>query len=157
MLANEIRINPFNVAELAALVSLFEAQLREHDIPSSPESLAAVLRTLSLQPQHGLILTASHQDSLVGVAYAASILSMEHGGWSGWLEEFYVLPAWRGQGVGSRLLAAVIAAAKERHWPALDLEVDSSHTRVVSLYTRNNFRSVSRARFVLSLHEQTIA
>jgi ribosomal protein S18 acetylase RimI-like enzyme len=150
---NDISINPFNVADLTALVSIFEAQLREHDIATSPDSLAAVLRTLSVQPQHGLILTASHDDSLIGVAYAASILSLEHGGWSGWLEEFYVLPAWRGRGVGSRLLAAVIAAAKERGWPALDLEVDSSHTRVVSLYTRNNFQSLSRTRFVRRLDD----
>jgi len=150
---NEISINPFNVAELTALVSLFEAQLNEHGIATSPNSLAAVLHTLSVQPQYGLILTASHHDSLIGVAYAASILSLEHGGWSGWLEEFYVLPAWRGRGVGSRLLAAVIAAAKERDWPALDIEVDSSHTRVVSLYTRNNFQSLSRTRFVRRLRE----
>src|SRR5688572_11271054 len=150
---NEISINPFNAVDLTALLSLFEAQLREHDIATSPNSITAVLHTLSVQPQHGLILTASHQDSIIGVAYAASILSLEHGGWSGWLEEFYVLPAWRGRGVGSRLLAAVIAAAKERDWPALDIEVDSAHTRVISLYTRNNFQSISRTRFVRRLHD----
>ena len=108
---------------------------------------------MCVQPEHGFVLTAYHHGVPVGVAYAACILSLEHGGWSGWLEEFYVLPGWRGQGIGSLLLAAVIAAATQRGWPALDLEVDSNHRRVLSLYTRNGFQPLSRTRFVRSLRE----
>ena len=154
---NEISIQPFDLAELAPLVSLFDAQLREHDIATSPDALAAVLRTLSAHPQHGFLLTASHNGLPIGVAYASSILSLEHGGWSGWLEEFYVLPEWRGRGVGSLLLAAVIAAATDRGWPALDIEVDATHARVVSLYTRHDFQPVSRTRFVRCLRDNPIA
>jgi ribosomal protein S18 acetylase RimI-like enzyme len=73
---------------------------------------------------------------------------LEHGGWSGWLEELYVLPEWRGQGAGTALLAAVIVAATERGWKALDLEVDSNHERVLSLYARYEFQAMSRSRFV---------
>jgi GNAT superfamily N-acetyltransferase len=39
--------------------------------------------------------------------------SLEHGGVSGWLEELYVLPQWRGRGIGSRLVGEVIAHARE--------------------------------------------
>jgi GNAT superfamily N-acetyltransferase len=62
----------------------------------------------------------------IGVAYASSLLSLEHGGVSGWLEELYVLPQWRGRGIGSRLVAEVIAHARELGWRALDLEVEAS-------------------------------
>lgn len=152
-----ISIHPLDDAQLAPLVALFEAQLREHGIASSPDALAAVLRTLNVHPGHGFLLTASHHGTPVGVAYAACILSLEHGGWSGWLEEFYVLPEWRGQGVGSLLLAAVIAAATQRGWPALDIEVDSDHERVLSLYARSGFQPVSRTRFVRHLRDERIA
>lgn len=94
---------------------------------------------------------ATSDGSAVGVAYATSILSLEHGGWSGWLEEMYVVTSWRGQQVGTQLLAAVIAAATERGWKALDLEVDSGHQRVISLYARHGFNSVHRSRFVRRL------
>lgn len=143
-----IRITPLEDALLAPTVLLFQAQLREHQILSSPEVLAAVLKILSGQPESGFILIARHDDAVVGTAYAARILSLEHGGWSGWLEEFYVLPEWRDRGVGSLLLEAVIAGAAQRGWPALDLEVDSGHQRVISLYSRNGFEPVSRTRFV---------
>ncbi|HEY0790348.1 MAG TPA: GNAT family N-acetyltransferase [Chthoniobacterales bacterium] len=148
---NEIDIQPFNAEQLAPLVALFEAQLREHGIPTSPDALFSVLRTLEAQPQHGFLLTAVCDGSAVGVAYAASILSLEHGGRSGWLEELYVQPAWRGRGVGTRLLKAVVAAAGQRGWQALDVEVDAAHQRVVSLYARHGFQPVHRSRFVRHL------
>lgn len=152
----EIKICSLEPSQLPELVSLFEAQLREHNISSSSDHLTTVLQTLIAQPQFGFVLTAIHGDSPIGVVYAGCILSLEHGGWSGWLEEFYVLPDWRGQGVGSRLLKAAIAAAVERGWPALDLEVDSNHQRVLSLYNRHSFQPVSRTRFVLTAGKKAL-
>jgi GNAT superfamily N-acetyltransferase len=130
---NEICIRPFHAAQIALLVPLFEAQFREHNISSSSEVLVAALESLRDKPQHGFILTAISDDLVVGVAYGACILSLEHGGWSGWLEELYILPEWRNRGVGSQLLTAVIAAA---------------HQQVISLYTRFDFKPVPRTRFV---------
>ncbi|MBV8417251.1 MAG: GNAT family N-acetyltransferase [Verrucomicrobia bacterium] len=85
--------------------------------------------------------------SVIGAAYASSLLSFEHGGVSGWLEELYVLPRWRDQRIGSQLLAAVIAHAKGLGWRALDLEVDATHQRAIPLYIRHEFHPRSRSRF----------
>jgi GNAT superfamily N-acetyltransferase len=144
---SRIQIEPIRDEKVASLAPLFEAQLREHGISSSLDALTSVLRTVSEQSQHGFVLSATCDGTLVGVAYAARILSLEHGGWSGWLEELYVLPEWRGQGAGTELLAAVIVAATERGWKALDLEVDSNHQRVLRLYARHEFQAMSRSRF----------
>lgn len=111
-----VHIEPFDPAKPAPLLALFEAQLREHGIATSPDDVLAVLSLLGQHPAHGSLLVAASDGSRVGVAYATSILSLEHGGWSGWLEEMYVLPSWRGQGVGTQLLAAVIAAGKHSIW-----------------------------------------
>ncbi|EDY19002.1 GCN5-related N-acetyltransferase [Chthoniobacter flavus Ellin428] len=150
---NPPTIAPATTDQIPALAALFEAQLREHDIDSPADGLIPVLQSLSEQPQHGFILCATCDGAVVGVAYAACILSLEHSGWSGWLEELYVLPEWRGSGLGSRLLDAVIAGAKERRWMALDLEVDSAHQRVISLYARRHFQPLSRTRFALLLRD----
>ena len=139
--------------ELSSLVALFEMQMREHGVKSSREILLAALNILRAQPEQGFVLSATCDNALAGVAYAARILSLEHGGWSGWLEELYVLPERRGCGVGSQLLAAVIDGATERGWAALDIEVDINHQRVIPLYTRHSFEAVNRTRFVRRLRE----
>src|SRR6266850_8200864 len=126
-MVSEFTIKPLDGQALAAVAGLFEMQLAEHDVRRSQGELVSGLKTLLSEPQQGFVLSAVSDGKAVGVAYAARILSLEHGGWSGWLDELYVLPPWRGQGVGSALLAAVVAGAIERGWAALDLEVDSSH------------------------------
>jgi GNAT superfamily N-acetyltransferase len=133
---------------IESVAPLFEAQLREHGFSASIESLLPVMRSVLSHPSSGFVLFASFEGVPIGVAYAAALLSLEHGGYSGWLEEFYVLPKWRGRGFGSQLLARVLATAEDRGWRAIDLEVDFSHDRVVSLYTRSHFEPVHRSRFV---------
>jgi GNAT superfamily N-acetyltransferase len=147
----EIAIKQLETQEVASVAALFEMQLAEHNVKRSQDELVAGLEKLLAEPQQGFVLSAVSDGKPVGVAYAARILSLEHGGWSGWLDELYVSPLWRGQGVGSALLAAVIAAATERGWAALDLEVDSNHRRVIPLYVRNRFQPVHRTRFVRRL------
>jgi GNAT superfamily N-acetyltransferase len=140
--------------QFSAMAALFEAQLREHAINSSVDSLITTLRLVDQHLEYGFILTATSDDLVVGVAYASSILSLEHGGWSGWLEELYVLPEWRSHGIGTRLLDAVMTTAIERGWIAMDLEVDVGHQRVVSLYASRDFQPVPRNRFVRYLHNE---
>jgi GNAT superfamily N-acetyltransferase len=149
---SEITIQPLGAAAVDAVAALFEMQLAEHGVQRSPVELRSGLAALLTEPQQGFVLVAISDENPIGVAYAARILSLEHGGRSGWLEELYVLPSWRGRGVGSALLAAVVAGARERGWAALDLEVDANHQRVVPLYARNCFQPVHRTRFVRHLN-----
>ena len=133
---------------LDAVIGMLEAQLREHGIKRSREDLRAVTQTIIADRRHGFMLVARAPDgSPIGVAYASSLLSLEHGGVSGWIEELYVLPQWRGRSIGSRLIAEVVARAKELGWRALDLEVEASHLRAISLYARHQFQPHSRSRF----------
>ena len=148
---NEFTIRQLEAGQIAAVAALLEMQLAEHDVRRSRDELVSGLTTLLAEPEQGFVLSALSDGQPVGVAYVARILSLEHGGWSGWLDELYVLPRWRGQGVGSALLAAAVTGATERGWAALDLEVDSNHRRVIPLYARNRFLPVHRTRFVRRL------
>jgi GNAT superfamily N-acetyltransferase len=133
---------------LDAVVSLFEAQLREHEIITPREELLSAVQTVIAEPRYGFMLTATGRaGEPVGLAYASSLLSMEHGGISGWLEELYVLPKWRGFGIGFHLIERVIAHAKGLGWRAIDLEVEASHERAISLYARHQFKPLTRTRF----------
>ena len=138
---NSATISLVDARTLDAVVSLFEAQLREHEITSSREDLRLVAETVMRDRRYGFMLVARASDgSPIGVAYASSLLSLEHGGISGWVEELYVSPQWRGQGIGSRLIEEVVSRAKEAGWRALDLEVDATHQRAKALYEANERR-----------------
>ncbi|UKE45782.1 MULTISPECIES: GNAT family N-acetyltransferase [Xanthomonas translucens group] len=50
-----------------------------------------------------------------------------------------VLPAWRGRGVGSALLAALIEEARRRHWPRLELQAPPA---ALDFYARHGFLPV---------------
>lgn len=49
---------------------------------------------------------AQHVHYAVGVAYLSFTWTLEHGGKSCWLEELYVMPAYRKRGIGRQLLDA---------------------------------------------------
>jgi GNAT superfamily N-acetyltransferase len=96
-------------------------------------------------------LVAVVDGKAVGVAYLAFTWTLEHGGKTAWLEEMYVLPAHRGQGIGRALLTAVCTHASEQGCAAVDLEVDAAHQRAVHLYAREGFRPLDRTRWVRQL------
>ena len=141
------RMSLLDARQLDCAVALFSAQLKEHGITTPADDLRSVAQSVVADPRYGFIVLASTVEAgPVGIAYASCLLSLEHGGISGWLEELYVLPEWRGRGIGSRLVAEVITRAKELGWRAIDLEVDAGHQRAISLYLRHQFQLHSRTR-----------
>jgi GNAT superfamily N-acetyltransferase len=131
-----------------AAIALLTAQLQEHHIYTPDHLLRQVVERVCANAREGFMLLASGDGGEpVGIAFAASHLSAEHGGIVGWLEELYVQPEYRGRGVGGALLSSVIAEAQRREWRALDLEVVAGHERAVALYQRHQFAPVNRQRF----------
>jgi [ribosomal protein S18]-alanine N-acetyltransferase len=57
-----------------------------------------------------------------------------------------VMPEWQGQGHGRRLLDALEAVCRQRHWPLLWLEVRAGNQRALSLYRRRGFAEVGVRR-----------
>lgn len=142
-----ITVSPATADATEVIVALLTAQLVEHDIETSADLLHEVVTAVLSDARHGFIFVASDGDEAVGVSYAASHFSAEHGGIVGWLEELYVRPDWRGRGVGSALLEATIARAQELHWRGLELEVVVGHERAAALYLRHGFMALRRTRY----------
>jgi GNAT superfamily N-acetyltransferase len=144
-------ISPAAVRDCRKCASLLVEQLGEHGVDASTERLSHLLEAVVANESRGFVLLARVDERIVGVAYAATILSAEHTGLVAWLEELYVAPSYRSQGIGSALLAAVVERAHKAGVVAVDLEVDGSHSRVESLYRRLGFRSLNRSRWVKEL------
>lgn len=146
-------IAPLRADQIDAAIDLFQVQLEEHHIETKSEQLRRVIEKIISNERHGFILAATTDSGkLIGVAYGGAYLGLEHGGESGWLEELYVLPEYRQNGLGTRLVNEVIRLARARGWQALDLEIEADHQRVVSLYSRHGFRLQNRSRYCLKLN-----
>ncbi|MCD6520303.1 MAG: GNAT family N-acetyltransferase [Anaerolineae bacterium] len=63
-----------------------------------------------------------------------------------YIETIVVTSAWRGQGVGRRLLQAVEAWAREARFPSLSLHVSMDNPRAQELYRRLGFLERERKR-----------
>jgi len=133
---------------------LLAEHLGEHGIEASAGALSSVLEKVVGDSARGFVLVAQDESRIVGVAYVATILSMEHGCLVGWLEELYVTPDLRSQGIGTALLTAILERASRMDILAIDLEVDSGHRRAESLYRKFGFRPLDRSRWVRKLQRR---
>lgn len=127
-----------------AVVDLLDRQLRELGIDADPAATAHVVAELLAQPRRGQFVVAEHDGALVGVAALCFATTIEYGGASVWLEELFVLPAWRGSGLGARLLAEAERVAAAAGAKIMDLEIELAHPRAASLYARAGFRAMRR-------------
>src|SRR5689334_3874497 len=116
----EIRLA--HVDDLESVVDLLLIQLHEHGIPILSEQLRQGVVAWFERPERGLILVSVVAARIIGIACVDFMWPLEHGGMGGWLEELYVRPEFRNQGIGSRLLAATFTECKRLGCLALDLE-----------------------------------
>jgi GNAT superfamily N-acetyltransferase len=147
-----MRLRTATVADAGALATLAAEQLAEHGLLFEETDLGRVVKDALTAGESGFWLIAfAPEDAAIGFAYLPLFWSLEHGGRVAWLEEMYVLPDHRGQGVGAALVREACAQAAALGCKAVDLEVDDSHARAARLYEREGFRQLNRQRWVLKL------
>ena len=67
------------------------------------------------------VIAASDEQKIVGFGALCESHSLYAEGTFGVIQEFYVAPEYRSKGIGSRILAAIVAHAKDRGWKRLEL------------------------------------
>lgn len=77
-----------------------------------------------------------HEEQVAGYALLAKTYSREAGGKTVWIEELYVLPQYRGNGIGTKFFDYLF-----KNIPALRyrLEVEPENERAVKLYKEKGF------------------
>jgi GNAT superfamily N-acetyltransferase len=139
------------VSECGECAELLAEQLGEHGVEVSADRLSCMLEKVVADKRQGFLLSAREDGRIVGVAYVATIPSVEHCGFVAWLEELYVTPNHRLRGIGTALVEAVLDRACRAGIVAVDLEIDAGHSHAKSLYRRLGFRPLSRSRWVREL------
>jgi GNAT superfamily N-acetyltransferase len=98
-----------------------------------------VLQRLIGDAAAGAVWVAESQGALVGYLVAVLVLSVEHRGWMAEIDEFFVLPAARGCGTGSRLLQAAEAALAKRGCVRLQLQLGTANEGARTFYRHRGY------------------
>jgi len=142
----EIRRGTMN--DIDILHTLMQEQFRSHDILVEENTLITSMMELLRRDDLGFFLIAWEEKKALGFAAVSYAWTLEHGGKSAWLDELYVVPERRREGIGGALIDQVIRDARKEKCHAIDLEVDSDHIEAGILYERKGFMQLSRKRWV---------
>lgn len=126
-------------ADVEALVVLMRDFYREDGDAFSEDESRAAFAALVATPAWGRVWVADDGGSLVGYVALTFGYSMEFGGRDAFIDDLYVVPSHRAQGVGRRLIAACEDACREVGARALHLGVRPTNP-AASLYRRVGFR-----------------
>ncbi len=127
--------------DLEALLPLVAAYHDFEDVGSSADGRRRAVAPLLNDPSLGAVWCIEGPQGLVGYLALCFGYSIEFGGRDAFVDEFFILPEARGQGLGGRLLEEVKAAAAGEGILALHLEVERRNEAAQRIYARHGFQS----------------
>ena len=136
----EVRL-VFTADDTTAASNLLDAFNREFGTPTpGPDAIAIRLAEL-LGQDTTFALVVSHRasDELVGIALVSLRTNVWYEGWVGLLDELYVAPDRRNQGLGTALLRAAEAELVARGGEVLEIGVDGEDVDAQRFYERHGY------------------
>jgi len=103
-----------------------------------------VLRKLLVSPDLGRAWVFLDEETLVGYIVLTFGYSFEYHGRDSFIDELYIEPQYRRQGIGKRAMQFVEERARELGVNAIHLEVDQGNDPAAELYRRSGYDDHSR-------------
>ncbi|MEZ5287424.1 MAG: GNAT family N-acetyltransferase [Vicinamibacterales bacterium] len=135
---------PAGPADLDRLLALQTAYYAEDGYPHRPAAAAEAWALVLGTPALGRVWLATAGDEAAAYVVLALGFSLEYLGRDAFVDELYVAPPWRGQGLGRAALAVVEEACRELGVRALHLEVERDKPAATALYRQSGFRAHDR-------------
>jgi GNAT superfamily N-acetyltransferase len=87
------------------------------------------------------LLAKDQSGTPIGVLTLSTSFALYAGGEYGIIDEMYVSPEWRGQGIGKALVAEAVAIARDKRWSRLDVTgpVEDGEGRTAGFYRKAGF------------------
>lgn len=132
--------NPEHLAPFLALVDeLFAYEALSPD----PEQTHNAVRQLVDNPDLGqawfLALTEQDHTTLIGHIVLSYSFSLEFGGRMALIDQIYLKPEWRNQGIGTEILPMIEHQLKQAQAKAIALEVNIGNKAARRFYERHEF------------------
>ena len=135
-LTNHLKIRRATVADIPAMTGLLEELFEiEEDFHIDPDAQRRGLELMLERPEERCVLVADNGSEVVGMCTLQVVISTAMGAPAGLLEDLVVTGSFRGQGIGSRLLASMEAWCIERNSTRIQLLADASNGRALDFYS----------------------
>jgi len=139
--------------DATAVAELFHEDMTHLGLEADPadlEELASAIIEGALQDPPGCLCWVARTRAdgpAVGVIFANFHWSLKFAGRSLWIEELYVTPDERRQGLGRALVDRVVEYAGDHDIDGIDLEAYQGNTPASVLYRTAGFHRLGRERF----------
>jgi ribosomal protein S18 acetylase RimI-like enzyme len=135
--AREIQVRQAGVEDAADIARLLHDFNREYDEPTPEiEVLTATCRRLLADDEMTVLLAGDGPDGLALFRFRPALWAE---GLEAYLQELYVIPALRGQGIGRALLETAIELSRRRGAAGIDLNTGETDTAARALYESMGF------------------
>lgn len=122
--------------------------------PMSPERAADQIRRMLARPAHVFPRLLEVDGEVVGYCLLVPYFSNEFGGDIVWLDELYLRPERRGQGLADAFLDHLHRElAPAAGWVRVELEVHDGNTRARRLYERHGYHNDGRTLLGVQLRD----
>jgi GNAT superfamily N-acetyltransferase len=135
----------------AAVAGLLAALFEEVGHNPTAEEIAAIFDYIESDDRHSTLLAVDPDGDIVGVLTLVETISIYAGGHIGVLNELYVVPPYRSEGVGKLLLDAAKELAEERNWKRLEVTTPGAeYEKTLRFYEREGFMPIGpRYKYML--------
>jgi len=128
------------IADFSHVVQLIQKQMQFIGYTKTSDEIVSVIRNAMKSGSRSVFFVAYEEDeTAAGFAYGNVCSGMENGGDYLWLNELYVSPECRNQGLGSDLLSFVQAWAKANGCVYVAMVTHPTNERAQDLYRSNGF------------------
>ncbi len=141
------RLDTATVADVETLLPLVRAYHEFEGISLGDDERRAAVTRLLGEPHLGTIWLIKADGAVAGYIVLCIGFSIEFGGHDAFVDEFFILPQYRGRGGGRIALGLLAGAARARDVRAVHLEVARDNARARALYRAAGFEA--REKYVL--------
>jgi GNAT superfamily N-acetyltransferase len=143
------------IADSAVLVEMMAEFYAEASYPLNRRRAHAAFDELLQNPAYGRVWILHESGRDVGYVVLTLAYSMEYGGLSAFIDDFYVRATERGRGLGQEALAEVRRVAAEMGVRAIHLEVGRENDAAQAVYRKTGFVGNDRQLLTLQLSDPT--
>ncbi|MEM7066101.1 MAG: GNAT family N-acetyltransferase [Cyanobacteria bacterium P01_B01_bin.77] len=147
-MSTSFKLQAATTSELPQLLSLVKAYHDFENIDMTDTSRCQAVYHLLSDPALGKIWLILTDNQLIGYIALTFGYSIEFGGKDAFIDELYICPEFRGQGLGQQTLNQIQQEAKSQNICALHLEVAHENIRAQKLYIKSNFQLRSKYRLM---------
>lgn len=137
-----------------AVVAMVGELARQHGVEPEEKRLTTAFEYALAHPNQVRYAVAQQDDQTVGTVVLCEAYSTWQAALYGTIEDFYVVPEARGQGVGTELLQLIVGEARKRGYCRVELQVQEDNDAAWKFYEARGLRFTGHLVYAQDLNDE---